>query len=159
MLRMRKVIPFLTEPQRIVIPGCSDFFRTLAQDIPVRGENAFLTENGFCFQARNGGQQLLPQLRGQGEGDALVPDQPLPDLEKLSRMRLIDRISGHMRGLGIFIILFSGLTAAAWFILNEYLYDYIVITGIAIAGIALVSCIIFVISCRKLAKQAEQEYN
>ena len=95
----------------------------------------------------------------QPDGDntaSYVHEQQVPDMEQLAVQKQMDFLVRKMRGLGLFIILLTGIVGAGFCFLYDYIYDYQIIIGAIIAEIVVIAFFVFVIVMTKNIHNMEQ---
>ena len=83
----------------------------------------------------------------QPDGDntsSPVHEQQVPDMEQLAVYKQMDFLVRKMRGLGLFIILLTGIVGAGSCFLYDYLYDYQIIIGAIVAEVVVIAFFIFI---------------
>jgi hypothetical protein len=111
--------------------------------------------NNNDFEPVNVDQRQDSEIEGVTFSDVSDVGADVPDLEQLAVYKQMDFLVRKIRGLGLFIILLTGLVGAGFCFFYDYVYDYQIIIGCIIAEIAIIAFFIFVIIMTKNIRNME----
>lgn len=105
--------------------------------------------NNKDYEPINADQRPDPNIEGVTFSSVNDVGADIPDLEQLSLYKQMDFLVRKIRGLGLFIILLTGLVGAGFCFFYDYIYEFQIIIGCIIAEIVVIAFFVFVIAMTK----------